>query len=194
MKQYSKEEIERVRNKAIEDFSSLTPDEQKILEYAPNQDPREVDSDSYSALQIQNIKKDAAHGKEPTPEQKAAIIGKKQDKANQTINRVIHGTNDVFRKHYNFKEDGVSFDIAIREPNIREQGLILSRASAYLDGLGNYVDPTIYNIYYTLALIRECGVDVPIELADDETMYSPANRWLLQIWRDFSDWEARFQS
>lgn len=189
-----KDTVLALREKAsTKGFDSLTDEEQRILEYAPNLEETMVNSDDYSDVQIKNIEKSKEEGKKPSPEENAAMVGKAVDKTDNTLMRFVHGTNDVFRHHYNFKEDGVEFDIAIREPNIRERGLILARTSNYLDGMSSLVDISSYNIFSTLSLIRQCGVDIPLELQDDRTMYAPSMNWLLQIGSDFSDWEKRFR-
>lgn len=188
-------ELARIQAKVIDGgIGSLTKEEVKKLKYAPNDQEVMVNSDDFTDVQIANIKKSKKEGKQPSDIEKAALVGKKVDKQNEQLNVFIHGQNDVFTKHYDFKEDGVSFYIAIREPNIREQGLILGKTNVYLDGMSRYVDPTWFDIFYTLSLIRQCGVDVPLELQNDETIYTPAFKWLTQIGADFSEWEARFRS
>lgn len=188
-------ELDRVEAKAADQgIGSLTKEELKLLKYAPNEQEDMVNSDDYSDVQIDNIKKSQKEGKRLSGVEKAALVGKKVDKQNEQLDVFIHGTNDVFTKNYDFKEDGVSFFIAIREPNIREQGLILGKTNVYLDGMSRYVDPTWFDIFYTLSLIRQCGVDVPVELQNDKTIYTPAYKWLTQIGADFSEWEGRFHS
>lgn len=190
-----KKEVQRIQQKYLtEGAESLTKEEIKILKYVGLNEDKIVDSDDYTEPQVQSMKRREAKGEKLTDTEKKVLLGKKIDKQQEFLDAFIHGTNDVFRKHYDFKEDGVSFDIAIREPNVSENGRILALTNSYLEGMGKFVTDTWYGIYYTLSLIRICGEQVPLELKDDDKMYSPTYNWLLKIGNDFSEWESRFHS
>lgn len=190
----SKEEIRRIQEKALTDLSSLTEEEARILKYETPEPEKMIDTDDYNDAQVDGIKNRKAKGEKLSDEEETVLIGKKLDKQQNVLNNILHGYNDVFHKHYDYKEDGVSFDISIREPNIAETGRIVSMTSNYFEGLGNLVPTYWYNIFYTLSLIRVCGEKVPLELSSDEKMYSPSYAWLVDIGNDFDEWEKRFRS
>jgi hypothetical protein len=190
-----KEAVAVIQQKALtEGLGSLTPEEVKALKYAGVNDEKIINSDDYSEPQIRNIKERKDKGKKISNDEQAALIGKKIDKQENVITSIIHGYNDIFHKHYNFKEDNVSFDITIREPNISENGRILAQTNQYLYGMAEFATDYWYNIYHTISLIRICGEQVPVELQDDDSIYSPAYVWLEQIGHDFDEWESRFHS
>lgn len=108
------------------------------------------------------------------------------------IDRIVRGVNDVFTKHYDFnKEWGVEFDISIKAPNALEQGRVIARREAYLQGVGMAVSPFHYQVYNTLATIRECGVIVPKVLETDEDIYNL--HLLYAVGEDFGAWLATFR-
>lgn len=190
-----KQEIQRVKDKALQEgFDKLTEDEIHTLKYSRVDENKMIDSDDYTEPQKENMKKRKDKGKKLSPVENAVLKGVQKDKQDEMIRAVVHGYNDLFFKHYDFKEDGVSFDISIREPTIVENGEILAKTSNYIVGMANFVPAYWYNVYHTLALIRVCGESVPVELADDDSMYAPSYDWLVQIGNDFSEWEARFRS
>jgi len=191
MKSIQELKQELINGKSLGDF---TKEEIELLKYGDNDDDEIVESGDYNDVQISDMKKRKAKGEKLTSTESKVLTGDRIDKAQEQLMRFVHGRNDIFHKHYDFKEDGVSFDISIREPNIGEQGRILAMQGNYLLGLGNYVNNYWNDIYYTLALIRTCGEQVPKELANDDKIYSPAYKWLEQICSDFSEWERRFHS
>ena len=110
----------------------------------------------------------------------------------EKIDRIIRGVNDVWKKHYDFKKEwGVEFDIAIKAPNVIEQGQIQARREAYLEGMGMAVSPYVYQCYQTLATIRTCGVDVPKELEKDEDIFNLSV--LYAIGTDWGEWLTSFR-
>jgi len=124
----------------------------------------------------------------PTPEE---IEMEKLDKERKAVNRIIKGQNDVFKKHYTFKDLGLEFTVKIKAPNAIEVGKIQARKMAYLNGMSNYTTDYFSIVYDTLAALRVTGIDVPKELASDEDLYNLDI--IYQIGVDFQQWLARFQ-
>lgn len=176
-----------------EGYEALSDEELNLLKYHNTYQGKLVNSDDYSPMQIEDIKDREKSGGNVTDEEKAALVGKKVDKQKKLLDVVIHGTNDIFRKNYDFKEDGVSFDIAIRMPNIVEEGRIVARQNTYLQGTASYQNDYINTVFYGLALIRECGIEIPVQLQDDDKLYAGAMKWLYKIATDFLGWESRFR-
>lgn len=174
-------------------YESLSPEQLAAIKYHSQQETKEVNSDDYSEAQIRDIKERLKHGEKVTPEERAAVQGKKLDEQSKVLDIVIHGVNDLFMKHYDFKEDKVSFDISIRMPNIREQGRVFALVSSYTGGAQYTLPDYWYKAYYALSLLRVCGVDVPKQLASDDTLYPVAAGWLVTIYNDWSNWEQRFR-
>lgn len=189
----SESEKQRIIKKAINDITSLTPEELKIYKYKDVGAEEIVDSDDYSDAEVESIKERKENGEPISDVESAVLTGKKIDTKNELLTTIINGTNDVFVKQYHFAEDKVSFTITIREPNIREQGRILAEENRYLNGYGNYISGYWADVFYALALLRVCGERVPIELQDDREIHAPQYAWLIQILEDFNEWEARFQ-
>lgn len=190
----SKKELDAIEQKAMENgYENLTKDEQRIYKYYVNHEDVPVNSDDYSDVQIENINARKKAGNSVDEIEEAALLGKKVDKRDKVLDEFVQGVNTVFTKHYDFAEDGVSFDISIHEPSIRERGLIIGKTTRYLDGVGQLAGDYYYEVYYVLSLIRVCGDEVPLELADDSKMFAPTEKWLIKIGSDFKEWESRFR-
>lgn len=193
-KEINQKIVNKIETKVMETgYDSLTDEEKKIYKYYANHEDIPVNSDDYSDVQIDNIKSRQNAGSPIDEIEEAALLGKQVDKRDKALDEFIQGTNTVFTKHYNFAEDGVSFDISIHEPSIRERGLIIGKTTRYLDGVGQLAGDYYYEVFYVLSLIRICGDEVPIELADDSKMFAPTEKWLVKIGSDFEEWEARFR-
>ncbi|AIW03470.1 tail assembly chaperone [Bacillus phage Moonbeam] len=125
---------------------------------------------------------------EQTPEEREM---EKLENQRKTINRVIKGQNDVFKKDYTFEDLNLKFTIKIKAPNAIEIGKIQARKMAYLNGMSNYTTDYFNTVYDTLATLRVTGIDVPKELANDEDLYNLDIIYLIGV--DFKQWLDRFQ-
>lgn len=112
-----------------------------------------------------------------------------KDKADLEV--IIRGVNNVWRRHYSFKEMGIDFTIAIHAPSILEQGKINALREQYLQGSGSFAPSSLFVAFQTLATIRVCGEEVPDFLKSDEDIY--AVHILQKIGYDFSEWLDSFR-
>lgn len=116
----------------------------------------------------------------------------KQIQVEQDIKKIIRGHNDVFRKFYDLEEQfGVKFTIAIKAPNIIEQGEIRARTESYLKGTGYLAPEPVIRQFNLLSSIQVCGVEIPEVLKDPENIYNPAI--LGVVADDFIEWLDSFR-
>lgn len=194
----SKESREKAYRKVLEKvqtegYQNLTEDEINVLKYHDIDDGHMVNTDDYNDIQTKDIKERKDKGENLTDDEKAVLVGKKQDDRNKEVDVILHGVNDVWSKHYDYKEDGVEFDVSAHMPNIKENGRILSLLNQYLLGTSMMTSNYWYQVYHGLALLRVCGETVPDELKDDEHIYIVSANWLKNIDEDFSQWMSRFR-
>lgn len=109
----------------------------------------------------------------------------------ETINRVIAGQNDIFKKEYKFDELGLEFTIKIKYPNALEQGKIHAQTALYFDGLSRFMPENLMLAYTTLSSLRVCGIDIPDFLKNDEDIYNI--NILMVIGKDYGDWLDSFR-
>lgn len=173
--------------------NELTPEQIDIVKYADNNEDKVVDSDDYTPAELAHIDYLEENKMPLGDEYQKVKAGKTIDNFDYVATTIIHGQNDLFVKHYNFKEDDVSFDISIKEPNISEEGQILAYQSQMLLGLNGSMSDYWNSVFYGLALIRVCGKSVPMQLEKDENIHAPQYPWLATIANDFLEWEARFR-
>ena len=112
-------------------------------------------------------------------------------KERKELDRIVHGVNDTWVKEYDIKELDLKFKISIKAPKVADQGRIQALLERYLDGVGSLVSQYVFTVYHTLATIRVCGIDVPIELQDDERIYN--TNILFRIGNDFAEWLDTFR-
>lgn len=173
---------------------ALTQDEKNILKYGAPEKEKMVNSDDYSELQAKDMKKRQDKGEKLDDVEATVLRGKRLDDSNEAVEDVvIAGHNDVWRKTYNYKEDGgLEFTVAIRMPTIVEEGRIKAKVQNYFVGTAGYYNDYWNGVYEALSDIRVCGVDVPKVFADDDKIYAVTADWLYNVWVDFEEWKARF--
>lgn len=173
---------------------ALTQDEKNVIKFGAPKEDVLVNSDAYDEIQVKDIKRRQKTGN-VSDEEVAALEGKDIDARNEMVeNIIIAGHNDVWSKHYNYKEDGgLEFDISIRMPTIIDEGSIRAKQQDYLGGTASYWPEYLSGVYYALALIRVCGVDVPDVFKDDRKIYAVTADWLFNIYQDFEEYAGRFR-
>lgn len=193
----SSKKLEEIRAKIHESGpSSLTEEEVKFLRFNDIDKGKMIDSADYSQFDKDNIEARQANNQSITNEEKAIMVGKKQDDRNDAVSDILTSYNDMWSKDYEFKEDKIKFSIAIKAPTISEKAKIVAMANNfYLQGGMPYQTQHNYNVFNGLATIRVCGKRVPDFLKDDEHMYATiAIEYILEkIYLDYSEWLSRFR-
>lgn len=174
-------------------FSSLSLEDKKILKEHQPEEEKMVDTDNYTDIQTKSIKDRQEKGDNLSPEEKTVLVGKDLDEKNKLVDVIVKGQNDLFTHSYNYKEEGVSFDVAIKMPNAMEQGAILAKVQQYLVGTASTWDDYTRGCYYAIALLQVCGKKVPDMFKDPDNIYPVTFDWLYQIYLDFDEFAGRFR-
>lgn len=90
---------------------------------------------------------------------------KVQAQRNNTIDMVVVGRNDTFKKDYVFKELNMVVHLAVKFPNVRTKAKIQALRSDIL--LGTNQSGYTNSYYETLFLIQESGQDTQVFVTDD---------------------------
>lgn len=87
-----------------------------------------------------------------------------QQEKNETIDLVIMGRNNIFKKEYDLPELRLKINLVVKYPTIREQALIEALRSDFLKGTDqNYF---VNRKYETLFTIQENGKDTKVYTTD----------------------------
>lgn len=88
-----------------------------------------------------------------------------QAQRNNTIDMVIVGRNDTFKKDYNFRELNLAIHLVVKFPNVRIRAKIEALRSDIL--LGTQQSGYTNRYYETLFLIQEAGQETTVFVTDD---------------------------
>lgn len=89
-----------------------------------------------------------------------------QQEKNETIDLVIMGRNNIFKKEYELPELRLKINLVVKYPTIREQALIEALRSDFLKGTDqNYFVNRKYEALFT---IQENGKDTKVYTTDAE--------------------------
>jgi len=173
---------------------ALEPEEKVILKYGGPEENKMVNTDNYSENDMENIRTKQQYKVPLDATEKTVLAGKDIDEKNKLTDVIIGGQNDIWEKTYDYTDDGgLKFTIAIKAPNIVEEGMIASKVQRYLGGTAVYWDDYTNGVYRALSLIRVCGKKVPDVFKDDERIYAVTANWLYQIGVDFAEWQSSFR-
>lgn len=115
---------------------------------------------------------------------------KETSELNSKLNVLLRGVNDTFKKHYNFEEDGLDFNIEIKVPNALEEAQIADKVYALFPD-SNFIPGEVWQTYYTIYLVHDFSKGAPKALTDIDNIYN--TDWFTKIGADYQQWRSQFR-